>query len=153
MSSRGILHWASLPTPGQTRIWSELSSLRKSRSFFRVLEDMSESEQFLRTQDDLTDRVWAMLKGIYEDSELRQLSFDIAANPRTCRDGSAMTFASLELNQYVYTALRKHDTESELLKLARGLFRLEQAGPPAWHDAGRLLQRQKGQTTRNRIQP
>lgn len=29
----------------------------------------------------------------------------------------------------------------------------EQAGLPAWHDAGRLLQRQKGQTTRNRIQP
>lgn len=124
-AARGIEHWANRPTPEQTRIWSDLSSLRKSRSFFRVLEDMSESEQFSRTQDDLTDRVWTMLKDIYEDSELRQLSFDIAANPRTCRDGSAMTFASLELQRHVYTALRKHDTESELLMLARGLFRLE----------------------------
>ena len=124
-AARGILHWASRPTPGQTRIWSDLSNLRKSKSFFRVLEDMSESEQFLRTQGDLTGRVWTILNGMYEDSELRQLSFDIAANPRTCRDGSAMTFASLELQQQVYTALRKQDTESELLKLARGLFRLE----------------------------
>lgn len=124
-SARGILHWARQPTLDQTRIWNDLSSLRQSRSFFRVLEDMSESEQFLRTQDDLTERVWTMLTAMHENSELRRRSFDIAANPRTCRDGSAMTFASLELQRHVSTALRQSGTEEELLKLARGLFRLE----------------------------
>ena len=124
-SARGILHWARQPTGVQMRIWNELSSLSQSRSFFRVLEDMSESEQFLRTQDDLTQRVWTMLTAMHENSELRRRSFDIAANPRTCRDGSAMTFASLELQRHVSTALRQSGTEEELLKLARGLFRLE----------------------------
>ncbi|MEB0204746.1 dermonecrotic toxin domain-containing protein [Pseudomonas sp. CCC3.1] len=124
-SARGILHWAREPTLVQTRVWNDLSSLRQSRSFFRVLEDMSESEQFFRTQDDLTERVWAMLTAIHENSELRRLTFDIAANPRTCRDGSAMTFASLELQGHVSTALRKPVTEEELLKLSRGLYRLE----------------------------
>lgn len=124
-SARGILHWAHEPTFVQTDIWNDLSSLRQSRSFFRVLEDMSESEQFLRTRDDLTERVWAMLTAMHENTELRRLSFDIAANPRTCRDGSAMTFASLELQRHVSTALRNPGTEEELLKLSRGLFRLE----------------------------
>lgn len=124
-TARGILHWAHQPTLEQTRIWNDLWSLRQSRSFFRVLEDMSESEQFLRNQDDLTERVWTMLTAMHETSELRHRSFDIAANPRTCRDGSAMTFASLELQRHVSTALREPGTEEELLKLARGLFRLE----------------------------
>lgn len=124
-SARGILHWARQPTLEQTQIWNDLSSLSQSSSFFRVLEDMSESEQFLRTQDDLTERVWATLTAMHESSELRRRSFDIAANPRTCRDGSAMTFASLELQRHVTNALRQPGTEEELLKLARGLFRLE----------------------------
>ena len=125
VAQRGIEHWAALPSREQATHWSGLLSSSRSTDFFRVLEDMTTSMQFLRQREDLTRRVWRLLGAMHDHLELRDRVFEIASNPRTCSDGIAMIFADMELQHQVFIAQTEVNTEESLLKLAHGLFHIE----------------------------
>lgn len=122
---QGIFHWATQPTFGQSSVWSDLREAEGSSDFFRVLEDLSASSQFLHGRENLTRRVWAMLRAVHENSELRDQLFEVSANPDTCADGIPMIFADMELRRQIFIAQSTDHSEAKLLKLAHGLFRLE----------------------------
>ncbi|WP_324708802.1 NEL-type E3 ubiquitin ligase domain-containing protein [Pseudomonas fragi] len=125
MPVRGIFHWASQPTFQQNDIWHDLSSLERSADFFRVIEDLSASSQYLHGRESLSRRVWAMLNAMHAHGELRDELFEVSANPNTCADGIPMIFADLELRHQIFIAQSTVNTESKLLTLGQGLFRLE----------------------------
>lgn len=125
MPVRGIFHWASQPTFQQNDIWRDLSSLERSADFFRVIEDLSASSQYLHGRESLSRRVWAMLNAMHAHGELRDELFEVSANPNTCADGIPMIFADLELRHQIFIAQSTVNTESKLLTLGHGLFRLE----------------------------
>ena len=121
----GIFHWAPEPTAEQLGVWSDLRGMGRSTDFFRVLEDLSASSQYLRGRENLTTRVWSMLDGMHGNSELREQLFDVSANPNTCADGIPMIFADLELRHQIMTAQGAANAEEKLLRLSYGLFRIE----------------------------
>ena len=122
---RGIEHWAVAPNAAQRVVWEDLNGAEYSSDFFRVLEDLSESSQFVQAREDLRLRVWTLLSAMHENSGLRGRVFEVSTHPRTCSDGIAMVFADLELQQQIYMAEHRPQTEEQLLKLARGLFRID----------------------------
>lgn len=122
---RGIFHWSWNPTLLQSSIWNELQGLQGAEDFFRVLEDLSTSSQYLRHSENLIQRVWTLLGAMHSQIEMCDRMFEIAANPRTCADGIAMIFADMELHHLVFMAHINSNTEGELLKLAHGLFRID----------------------------
>lgn len=120
-----ILNWAPNPTQTQRTIWRSLYESHNSADFFRVLDDLNGSPQFLQTQESLTQRVWALMEALYDNSELRRRLFGVAGHERACVDGIAMIFSDMELSQQVYLAEKSVSTEAQLLKLARGMFRID----------------------------
>ena len=125
VQARGILHWASRPTFAETSVWNDLRGTARSSDFFRVLEDLSVSSQFLHQRESLSQRVWKILNAMHSNSELRDQLFEVSANPNTCADGIPMIFADLELRHLIFTARSAANAEEQLLKLGQGLFRIE----------------------------
>lgn len=121
----GILHWASIPSAEQTAVWNALRAEDNAEDFFRVLEDLSESAQFIHNYEDLSGRVWTLINAMHESYGLRVRLFEISSHPRTCVDGIAMVFADLELRFQIYNAENGLNTEEQLMELTRGLFRME----------------------------
>lgn len=122
---QGINLWSAAPTPEQRNIWSALAREPGSADFFAVIEDLSTSSQFAQTRVDLTRRVWVLLQAADDNTELRTRLFGLAGHLSTCGDGIAMVFAELELDQLVFLAEHSADSEQSMLKLARGLFRIQ----------------------------
>ncbi|SEE94810.1 C-terminal novel E3 ligase, LRR-interacting [Pseudomonas deceptionensis] len=122
---RGISPWSALPTHEQQALWSDLLRSGGSADFFRVLEDMTTSAQFLQQREDLTQRIWTLISAMHDHQELRERVFGIASDPQTCSDGIAMIFADMELQHQVFIAQTEVNTEESLLKLAHGLFHIE----------------------------
>lgn len=122
---RGIFHWAPEPAAEQIGVWSDLRGIGRSADFFRVLEDLSASSQFLHGRENLTARVWSMLNAMHGNNELRNQLFEVSANPNTCADGIPMIFADLELRHQIVTAQGAVNAEEKLLRLGYGLFRIE----------------------------
>lgn len=125
VQTRGIFHWSNQPTLEETDIWNDLSGYEGSTDFFRVLEDLSASSDYLHGRVILSQRVWRILSAMHDNSELRTQLFEVSANPNTCADGIPMIFSDLELRFQISTALSASNAEEELLKLAHGLFRIE----------------------------
>ncbi|SDU88272.1 NEL-type E3 ubiquitin ligase domain-containing protein [Pseudomonas mucidolens] len=121
----GINNWTAKPTREESFIWSDLNRIEESSDFFRVLEDLSASSQFRYEQEYLRQRVWNVLKAMYEHSELRAQLFEISANPETCADGIPMIFSDLELRYKIFMAQRQLNAGEALVSLARGLYRIE----------------------------
>ncbi|WP_300730411.1 NEL-type E3 ubiquitin ligase domain-containing protein [Pseudomonas sp.] len=122
---RGIHNWAPEPTDVQRKLWRSLYEAHNSVDFFRVLEDMSVSPQFAQTRDNLTQRVWDLMQALHDNTELRRRLFAVASHERACVDGIAMIFSDMELSHKVYVAEKSAATEAQLLKLARGMFRMD----------------------------
>lgn len=125
MQARGIFHWAPRPTFEETSVWNALRETDRAHDFFRVLEDLSASSQFLHGRDSLRPRVWQLLNAMHDYSELREQLFEVSANPNTCADGISMIFSDLELRHRIFIAQGSLNAEAELLQLAHGLFRIE----------------------------
>lgn len=121
----GVFNWSPRPTFEENTLWNELRDSDRSSDFFRVLEDLSASSQFLHGRENLSQRVWRMLNAMHANSELREQLFEVSANPDTCADGIPMIFADLELRQQIFIARSAANAEEELLTLAHGLFRIE----------------------------
>ena len=125
VQAQGIFHWSTQPTFEQSTVWSDLKGTDGSADFFRVIEDLSASSQYLHGRENLSQRVWAIFKAMHENSALRDQLFDVSANPDTCADGIPMIFADMELRHQIFIAQSTENSEDKLLKLAHGLFRIE----------------------------
>ncbi|WP_178109953.1 NEL-type E3 ubiquitin ligase domain-containing protein [Pseudomonas sp. FSL R10-1350] len=122
---QGIKQWAVEPTAEQSSVWNALLREPGAGDFFAVIEDLSTSSQFANARVDLTLRVWTLLKAANDSTQLRSRLFTLAGQLSTCGDGIAMVFAELELEHLVFLAEHSEQGESAMLKLARGLFRIE----------------------------
>jgi hypothetical protein len=109
--------------------WDRVSAEPAAQDFIRLLVDLSETSDFQHAREDLTRRVWEVLDGAYQNTDLRKELFELAANPRSCSDSILVNFSALEVRTFVFNTrsnARSSQDSSGLLTLARGLFRLEQ---------------------------
>ena len=109
--------------------WATLRDDPGSHGFFQMLADM---ETPPAAREDLQRRVWAVIDSITEpnaESEaLREEMFTWAGRAACC-DRAALSFSNLEVMQMVYRAKAVAGDAAQgtqLLKLARGLFRLDE---------------------------
>jgi len=109
--------------------WQSLSAQEGSQGFFHVLNDL---ENAGAGHADLQQRVWAVVdtltEGNPESVALRQEMFEWAGRPACC-DRAALSFSNLEIMALVYRAralAMDGEQSAALLKLSRGLFRLEE---------------------------
>ena len=123
--TQGINHWADEPSAEQSTIWNALVREQGSTDFFTVIEDLSTSSQFANARVDLTRRVWSLVQAVHDSTELRNRLFGLAGHLSTCGDGIAMVFAELELDHLVFLAEHSAHSEDAMLKLARGMFRID----------------------------
>ena len=90
---------------------------------------MRGSADFSLSRAEVTQRVWSLLEAGAEDEALRTRLIAMAAFPETCVDGAAVIFSHMELEVLISRAraLAVDGREGpQLLKLVRGLFRLEE---------------------------
>lgn len=109
--------------------WTTLRDDPGSPGFFQMLADM---ETPPAAREDLQRRVWAVIDSITEPSTeseaLREEMFSWAGRAACC-DRAALSFSNLEIMQMVYRAKAAATDATQgpvLLKLARGLFRLDE---------------------------
>ncbi|QXI31430.1 hypothetical protein HU752_009640 [Pseudomonas vanderleydeniana] len=110
-------------------LWQGLWHEPGSQELFDLLGRLGGSADYMKTRSDLTRRVWVVLAAAGENGALRRELFDLAANPLTCVDSAAQSFSHLEVRVLLAKARAlaiEGDEPVQLLKLARGLFRLEQ---------------------------
>ncbi|MHC8289215.1 NEL-type E3 ubiquitin ligase domain-containing protein [Pseudomonas sp. XS1P51] len=109
--------------------WQSLFAQEGSHGFSRVLNDLENTGV---GQEDLQSRVWEVIDTITEanpESEaLRGEMFEWAGRPACC-DRAALSFSNLEIMAMVYrarTLAMDGEQSTALLKLSRGLFRLDE---------------------------
>ncbi|MGW8464512.1 NEL-type E3 ubiquitin ligase domain-containing protein [Pseudomonas sp. CLCA07] len=109
--------------------WQSLSAQEGSQGFFHVLNDL---ENAGAGHADLQRRVWEVIDTLTEVNPesvaLRQEMFEWAGRPACC-DRAALSFSNLEIMALVYrarTLAMDGEQSAALLKLSRGLFRLDE---------------------------
>lgn len=115
--------------PARQAQWQSLSTQEGSQGFFHVL---SKLENAGTGHADLQLRVWEVVDTITEANPesmaLRQEMFEWAGRPACC-DRAALSFSNLEIMAMVYrarTLAMDGEQSAALLKLSRGLFRLDE---------------------------
>jgi len=120
--------------------WRTLSAQRESAGFFSVLADLQEAGA---GHEDLQQRVWGVIDSItqpnLESEQLREAMFEWSGRPACC-DRAALSFSNLEIMAMVYkarTLAQDGQQGAALLKLSRGLFRLDKVEKIALADIER----------------
>ncbi|MGO2770808.1 NEL-type E3 ubiquitin ligase domain-containing protein [Pseudomonas taetrolens] len=111
----------------KTAQWNALKAQNDSRAFFHLLSQLQVTQDFAVARDDLTRRVWKVIEAAGSDEQLRKELFIRARSGYTCGDGRILLFSDLEVKVLEFNALKaapKEEQGRELLKLARGMFRL-----------------------------
>ncbi|WP_409316534.1 NEL-type E3 ubiquitin ligase domain-containing protein [Pseudomonas sp. KCJK9016] len=110
--------------------WTAIKDDPMAEGLFRLLAELGNSAESAHVREDMSRRVWNVLEATQSDAELRQQIFDLAANPINCTDTAALNFSHLEVAVQVRRVTRasggRKPSAPSLIKLARGLFRLEQ---------------------------
>ncbi|WP_017905840.1 NEL-type E3 ubiquitin ligase domain-containing protein [Pseudomonas asplenii] len=111
--------------------WRALFRERGGEDFFRLLADLSATAEYREARQALSTRVWQVLDAASQYTDLREELFVAASQPQTCSDGAELIFSDMEVRTLVFQArVMAADSpaliESNLLKLARGLWRLDQ---------------------------
>ena len=121
--------------------WQALVREPDSRAFFEVIEQLSTARDYRGAgYPGLRERVWKVIGAASENTELRGQLFEQAAHPQTCGDGAAYLFSTLEVSTLVYEASLAGNGEASqasLLKLASGLFRLDEVQKLAYAEIAR----------------
>jgi len=111
--------------------WDELEREPNAQGFFEVLEQLSESADYVDDsyRPGLTQRVWRMLDAVAENTPLREELFRMAVNPDSCADAGAQIFNEMGSKVLVHEAYRAGSPaqiEASLITLAKGKSRLDQ---------------------------
>ena len=135
-----LSRWVERLDPAQrasrTAQWNRLVDESGSGDFFTLIGELTDTSDFRLARDDLEARVWAMLDTIESNTALREQTFALASEPRTCVDSVISSFGLLEirlLSASVEAAAGEH-AEGELLSLARRFFRLDRVEAYARQD-------------------
>ncbi|VVO01882.1 NEL-type E3 ubiquitin ligase domain-containing protein [Pseudomonas fluorescens] len=107
-----------------------------SEAFFRLLEKMSSTAEYKKAYSDLKARVWTVLDAAARSEELRARLFELAGD-ETCSDRAALVFSELEVQVLIdnaETLASNHSSGVELIRLAKGLFRLDEVEKLALQD-------------------
>lgn len=119
--------WTS---PSRTATWTAFKDEPAADGLFRLLAELGASADNEHVQEEMTRRVWSVLDAAQANTSLREQLFELAANPINCTDSAALNFSHLEVATEVHKVV--HPTgdarsgAAALLKLGRGLFRLDQ---------------------------
>lgn len=109
--------------------WDGLKAERGSEGLFKLLADLGGTADARLVREDMDRRVWRVLEATEGDAGLREEVFERAATPINCDDSAAVNFSSLEVLVEIREAERLiaggELTARPLLKLAKGLFRLD----------------------------
>lgn len=110
--------------------WAGLRDEPGSDGLFTLLAELGGTADAAQVREDMDRRVWRVLEATGKDAELREEIFERAATPLNCDDAAAVNFSSLEVLVEIREAARLAATgrltATPLLKLAKGLFRLDQ---------------------------
>jgi hypothetical protein len=109
--------------------WTDLQSEPDGAEFFRVLNELTQSADFIHHRAALTARVWRLIDATSESTELREELFEMAAHPVTCGDGVAIVFSNLEIHAAVFkvtASVAPDEQPGQLFRLVRGLERLDE---------------------------
>jgi len=123
-------------------LWSSLSLYPRSRDFFHMLARLHDTADYDLMQIDLTQRVWNVLEAAGEDDALRRTLFQVARVGRVSAENAAGVFSDMVVRVLCYRAVLSARTgnrtlEGELVRLLRGLFRLQQVERQAMIEIGR----------------
>ncbi|MFW9086158.1 dermonecrotic toxin domain-containing protein [Pseudomonas sp. P2758] len=127
--------WVSgLPTVRLARAQEVLTSLSDdpdSRAFFEVLMQLRGTADYTRTRTQLAERVWNVLEAACDDDSLRRALFRMARIGRVSAVNAPALFSDLEVRVLCARAMAAARTgtqslEGDLIRLLRGLFRLQQ---------------------------
>jgi hypothetical protein len=111
------------------RIWTALRDDSMAEGLFRLLAELGNTADSEKVKEDMNRRVWEVLEAAETDTTLREQLLDLAANPINCTDSAASNFSHLEvaveIDKVTRITAEHRPTSAQLLKLGRGLFRLE----------------------------
>ncbi|MGY2045737.1 NEL-type E3 ubiquitin ligase domain-containing protein [Pseudomonas pergaminensis] len=110
--------------------WTGLRDELGCDGLFNLLAQLGGTADATQVREDMDRRVWRVLEAASRDTELREEIFERAATPLNCDDAAAVSFSNLEVLVEIREASRLvasgQLTAGPLLKLAKGLFRLDQ---------------------------
>lgn len=113
----------------RAQTWRGLKDEPGSDGLFKLLAGLGGAADTTHVQEDMGRRVWCVLDAAAVDTRLREEIFERAATPMNCDDGAAVNFSNLEVLVEIHEASQRVAgglvTARPLLKLARGLFRLD----------------------------
>lgn len=109
-------------------LWAALQAEPGNRDFFRVINDLVISPDFLHARQELTQRVWRVISAAAEDTQLRDALFADALEHETCNDRVLTVFSRFGYKILLrdISLLRRAAKEKQLLELVRGKTRLLQ---------------------------
>ncbi|MGG7674878.1 NEL-type E3 ubiquitin ligase domain-containing protein [Pseudomonas sp. WC2] len=121
--------------------WGDLATEPESKGFFKVIEKLRQSADYLADGEprmDLSDRVWRTIEAGYLDHNLRDELFLMSTSPTSCADAGAQLFNNMGIKVLASEARSSATTAAELqtsmVTLARGAARLEAVGEIARSD-------------------
>lgn len=108
--------------------WAALQAEPGSHDFFRVINDLVISPDFLHARQQLTQRVWRVISAAAEDTQLRDALFAAATEHEACIDRVSTVFSRFGYKVLLrdISLLRGAVKESQLSNLIRGRTRLLQ---------------------------
>lgn len=115
--------------PERIETWVGLKDEPGSDALFKLLAGLGGAADTTHVQEDMGRRVWRVLDAAAADTRLREEIFERAATPLNCDDAAAESFSNLEVLVEIHEASQRVEggqvTAKPLLRLARGLFRLD----------------------------
>ncbi|RMT85184.1 hypothetical protein ALP39_01626 [Pseudomonas marginalis pv. marginalis] len=113
----------------RSKTWSGLRDEPRSDGLFALLAELEGTADSAHVREDLEHRVWRVLEAAGAHAGLREEVFERAATPFNCDDAAATSFSNLEVLVEIHEASQQVEggqvTAQSLLRLGRGLFRLD----------------------------
>ena len=108
-------------------MWDQLSSSPQAEAFFAVVADTTRCAEYVSgaTRPQLAERVWDMIKAVYENQKTRDVLFKSADGRATCGDGSVLEFMKLETELLVEQSRERvgeHEVEATFISTGERLF-------------------------------
>jgi hypothetical protein len=112
------------------KLWTALKDEPACDGLFQLLAELGNTADSEHVREDMNRRVWSVLEASEGNAGLRNQLFDLAANPINCTDSAALNFSHLEVAVEIEKVISPTDTAqltaAPLLKLGKGLFRIDQ---------------------------